>query len=80
MKPTTFEDCMDVFDWFDDALYEYLNHIWLSKLDADARIARALPRIIDRALPRIIDRAAELIAAHEGTELAYPVKLLNQPA
>ena len=72
MKPTTFEDCMDVFDWFDDALYEYLNHIWLSKLDADARIARALPRIIDRA--------AELIAAHEGTELAYPVKLLNQPA
>ena len=40
MKPTTFEDCMDVFDWFDDALYEYLNHIWLSKLDADARIAR----------------------------------------
>jgi len=72
MKPTTFEDCMDVFDWFDDALYEYLNHIWLSKLDADARIARALPRIIDRA--------AELIAAHEGTEVAYPVKLLNQPA
>ena len=72
MKPTTFEECMDVFDWFDDALYEYLNHIWLSKLDADARIARALPRIIDRA--------AELIAAHEGTEVAYPVKLLNQPA
>jgi len=72
MKPTTFEDCMDVFDWFDDALYEYLNHIWLSKLDADARIARALPRIIDHA--------AELIAAHAGTEVAYPVKLLNQPA
>jgi hypothetical protein len=72
MKPTTFEDCMDVFDWFDDSLYEYLNHIWLSKLDADARIARALPRIIDRA--------AELIAAHEDTEVAYPVKLLNQSA
>jgi hypothetical protein len=72
MKPTTFAECMDVFDWFDDALYEYLNHIWLSKLDADVRIARALPKIIDRA--------AELIAAHEGTEVAYPVKLLNQPA
>lgn len=72
MKPTTFAECMDVFDWFDDALYEYLNHIWLSKLDADARIARALPKIIDRA--------AELIAAHEGTEVAYPVGHLNQPA
>ena len=72
MKPTTFEECMDVFDWFVDVLYEYLNHIWLSKLDAAARIARALPRIIDHA--------AELIDAHAGTEVAYPAKLLNQPA
>jgi len=70
MKPTTFAECMDVFDWFDDALYDYLNHIWLSKLDAEARIVRALPRIIDHAV--------ELIAAHADTEVAYPVEFLNQ--
>lgn len=72
MKPTTFAECMDIFDWFDDDLYEYLNHIWLSKLNAEARIVRALPKIIDHA--------AELIAAHEGTEVAYPVEHLNQSA
>ena len=72
MKPTTFAQCMDVFDWFDDDLYEYLYHIWVSKLDAQARIARALPSLIQHA--------AALIAAHAGTDEAYPVEFLNQPA
>ena len=72
MKPTTFAECMDVFDWFDDDLYEYLTHIYLAKLDADTRIARALPALIDHA--------AALIAAHADTEEAYPIEYLAQPA
>ena len=72
MKPTTFAQCMDVFDWFDDNLYGYLTHICLAKLDAEKRIARALPTLIDHA--------AALIAAHAGTEEAYPIEYLAQPA
>ena len=70
MKPTTFAQCMDVFDWFDDDLYEYLYHLCVSKLDAKARIARALSGLIQHA--------AELIAAHEGADEAYPVEFLNR--
>lgn len=72
IRPTTFAECMDIFDWFNDDLYEYLNHIFLTKLDADARVARALPCLIDHA--------AALIAAHAGTEEAYPIEYLHQPA
>lgn len=72
MKPATFAECMDIFDWFDDPAYEYLNHIWLSKMDAEVRIARALPAIIQHA--------ATLLAEHAALEDAYPHELLNQPA
>ena len=72
MKPTTFAQCMDVFDWFDDDLYDFMYHNWVAKLDAKERIARVLPRLIEHA--------AELIAAHAGTEEAYPEEFLNQPA
>jgi hypothetical protein len=72
VKPTTFAQCMDVFDWFDDPAYEYLYHIWVSKLDAKARIAHALPNLLQQTAP--------LIVAHAGQEGAYPVELLNQPA
>lgn len=68
----TFEDCMDVFDYYDSDLYEYLYHVWVSKIDADERIAQALPFIIADAIA--------LIAAHEGTEDAYPVEYLTEPA
>lgn len=70
--PTTFTDCMDVFDWFDDPMYEYLYDIWVSKSDAEARIARALPLLIEEAV--------SLILRHRGSESAYPEQLLNQPA
>jgi hypothetical protein len=63
---------MDVFDWFDDGLYEYLYHIRVSKSDGDERI--------ERALPCLIDHAAALIAAHADTESAYPTEFLNQSA
>ena len=72
MKPTTFAECMDVFDWFDAPEYEYLTHIMLTKLDAEARITRALPGIIEEA--------AALIAAHADTEEAYPTEYLTQSA
>lgn len=72
MKITTFAECMDVFDWFDDDLYEYMYHIWISKLDADKRIARTLPHLVEHA--------TRLIQTHIGTEAAYPTELLNQPA
>ena len=72
MKPTTFAECMDVFDWFDVLNYDYLTHIMLAKLDAEAPHRRALPAIIKDA--------ANLIAIHAGTEEAYPIDYLTQPA
>lgn len=70
--PRTFADCMDVFDWFDSPMYDYLYHIWLAKSDAEVRIARALPFLIEEA--------ARLIASHRGSEESYPEDLLNQTA
>jgi len=70
MESTTFAQCMDVFDWFDDPLFDYLNHILLAKLDGEARIAQALPELIIRA--------NELVTAHACTEIAYPT-LSNHP-
>ncbi len=70
--PKTFDECMDVFDWFDSPHFDYLYHIWVSRVDADARIARALPDIIAEA--------ARLIRLNRGTTGAYPEDLSNQPA
>ena len=70
--PRTFAECMDVFDWFDSPMHDYLYHIWISKCDADTRIAQALPFIIEEAV--------QLIINHRGSEEAYPEELLNQPA
>ena len=72
MKPTTLAQCMDIFDWFDDTLYDYISHILAAKLDGEARV--------QRALGYLIDHAAELIAAHSGLESEYPDELLNQSA
>ena len=72
MKIMGLPQCMDIFDWFDDPAYEFLNHICLAKLDADERIARALPHIIEEA--------AALLAAHVDREDAYPIDVLEQIA
>lgn len=56
--------CMDIFDWFDDNTFSYLNHILLSKIDAEKRVKRALPEIRKHA-KRLVD-------IHSGTEAAYP--------
>ena len=45
MKRMSFETLMDILDWFDDGLYDYLNHILLTRLDGEARIRRAMPEM-----------------------------------
>ena len=60
----SFEICMDILDWFDDGMYDYINHILLSKLDGAQRIQRALPHL--RAY------AQELGERYRHTERAYP--------
>lgn len=67
-----FETCMDIFDWYDAPLYEYINHILRSKCDAEARVRNALPLLQKHA--------AQLVAAHRGAEDAYPEEYLNTPA
>lgn len=64
MKHMNIETLMDILDWFDDDLYDYINHILLCKLDGEERIRRAMPSLRKHA------RA--LVIAHRGTESAYP--------
>ena len=56
--------CMDIFDGFGPEDFEYLNHIMLSKLDGDRRVAHAMPEIRKRA--------KWLVQVHRGCEDAYP--------
>ena len=72
MKRMNIEILMDILDWFDDGLYDYLNHILLTKLDGEARIRRAMPELRKYA--------RSLVAAHRGTDRAYPEVLPNLPA
>ena len=72
MKHMNIEPLMDLLAWFDDGLYDYLNHILLTKLDGEARIRRAMPELRKYA--------RSLVAAHRGTDRAYPEGLLNLPA
>lgn len=68
----TIEEIMDILDWFDDSLYDYLAHSMLSKLDAEARI--------ERALPSLRRYAQELLNQHRGTEIEYPEYAQRIPA
>ena len=72
MKHMNIETLIDILDWFDDGLYDYLNHILLTKLDGEARIRRAMPELRKYA--------RSLVAAYRGTDRAYPEGLLNLPA
>lgn len=72
MKHMTVEELMDILDWFDDCRYEYFEHIMLTKLDAEERIARAMPELC---------RHAEwLVNLHRGTDAAYPEDAHRIPA
>ena len=67
MKHMNIETLMDILDW-----YDYLDHILLTKPDGEARIRRAMPELRKYA--------RSLVAAHRGTDRAYPEGLLNLPA
>ena len=45
MAKLNLETCMDIFDWFDDNSFEYINHILLFKVDGEERVKRALPEL-----------------------------------
>jgi len=72
MTKLTLEACMDIFDWYDDETYEYINHILLSKLDGEERVKRVLPELRKRA--------RFLLRVHAGTEAAYPEEYLKRTA
>ena len=72
MARVNLDTCMDIFDWFDDNTFEYINHILLCKVDGEERVKRALPELRKHA--------RWLLKLHRGTEAAYPEELLNQPA
>ena len=60
------DECMDILDWFDDPQYDYIHHIYISKVDAPARLKRALPALRGYCM--------DLIIAHIGMEDAYPME------
>ena len=72
MARMSLDTCMDIFDWFDDNTFEYINHILLCKVDGEERVKRALPELRKHA--------RWLLKLHRGTEAASPEELLNQPA
>lgn len=45
MARMSLDTCMDIFDWFDDNTFEYINHILLCKVDGEERVKRALPEL-----------------------------------
>ena len=42
MKRMSFETLMDILDWFNDGLYDYIRHILLTTPDGEGRIRRAI--------------------------------------
>ncbi len=72
MAKLTLDDCMDIFDWFDDSTYDYIRHILLSKLGGEERVKRALPELRKRA--------RYLLKVHAGAEDAYPESSLGRTA
>ena len=73
MKHMNIETLMDILDWFDDGLYDYLDHILLTKPDGES--AHPAGPCLSCA-----NYARSLVAAYRGTDRAYPEGLLNLPA
>lgn len=67
MKIKTLDECMDVFEWFNDNRFEFARYIWLTKADAEERLKKELP-----AMRR---QAEMLIKKHIGFEDAYPCSM-----
>ena len=45
MKRMNLEALMDILDWFDDGLYDYIDHILLTKVDGAERVRRTMPQL-----------------------------------
>ena len=58
MKRMNLEALMDILDWFDDGLYDYIDHILLTKVDGAERVRRTMPQLRKYA--------RELVAAHRA--------------
>jgi hypothetical protein len=56
--------CLNILDWFDDPLLDYINHIALKKVDAMERFYRALPTLTEHC--------RNLVAQAAQTDRAYP--------
>ena len=59
--------CLDIFDCYDNATFEYVNHILMTKIDGEERVKRAMPDLQKRA--------RWLVNLYANTEEAYPVPL-----
>ena len=64
MKNLSFEICMDILDWYDDDLYDFINHILTSKVDGAKRI--------QRAMPHLQAHVQNLVEQNRNTARAYP--------
>ena len=45
MKRMNLEALMDILDWYDDGLYDYIDHILLTKVDGAERVRRTMPQL-----------------------------------
>lgn len=72
MAKLDLDTCMDIFDWFDDATFEHINHILISKVNGERRVRSAMPAIRQHA--------RWLVNLHRDTEYAYPEETLPKSA
>ena len=66
MKHMNIETLIDILDWFDDGLYDYLIHILLTKLDGKARIRRAMPELRKYARSLVAATGARIAPIPKG--------------
>ena len=46
MARLSLETCMDIFDWFDDSTFEYINHILTSKANGEQPPKEEQPAVL----------------------------------
>ena len=72
MAKLDLDTCMDIFDWFDDATFEHINHLLISKVNGEQRVRSAMPAIRQHA--------RWLVNLHRDTDSAYPEETLPKSA
>ena len=69
MKRMNLEALMDILDWFDDGLYDYIDHILLTKVDGAERVRRTMPQL---------RKYARELARHTGARKTPTLKASEQ--